>query len=427
MKEASDITALVFDHGLFVPIAQRLAETYKRVLYLSPWQEAFPQLSKCVIGEVGNVERCDDFWPLLDEIDLFVFPDIQDSGLQDHLSAMGKPVWGSRTGDKVEINRRKFLLLLEELGLEVPRYTVCNGLTDLAEHLIDKEDKYIKVSKFRGDWETGHYRNWQLDQGMIQGIRQQFGPYSEQIPFLVFDPIDTDIEMGVDTFCVNGLWPDVTLHGYEKKDEAYLSAVQHKNQLPDFVKEMMAAFGPVFESLSYCNSMSAEFRVKDDKAYFIDPCCRFPLPGTGSKISLLKNLPEFMWAAANGEMIDLKPSAKFSAEVCLTMKTDKKDWGMVEIPKELSGKMLLSNCGSIDNIITFPPLEFRENHIGWLVSTGNTLQETIDRMLDLAGKLPDGVCANTLLLADLVKEIQTVEAEGIEFADEIPEPAEVVQ
>jgi hypothetical protein len=37
------------------------------------------------------------------------------------------------------------------------------------------------------------------------------------------------------------------------------------------------------------------------------------------------------------------------------------------------------------------------------------------------------VSANTLLLSELIKEINVGEAEGIEFADTIPQPEIVVQ
>jgi hypothetical protein len=428
MKEASDITALVFDHGLFLPVAQTLAGKFKRVLYHTPWEESFPQISKCVIGsDVSGVERCEDFWPLIDEIDLFVFPDIQHGGLQSYLKSIGKPVWGSGTADKLEINRRKFLNFLDESGLHVPPHKVRYGVTELRDYLKDKEDVYIKISKFRGDWETGCFRNWKLDEGMIDGVAHQFGPWREKIPFLVFDNIETEIEVGLDTFFVDGQWPDVTQIGYEKKDEAYVSAVQNKKQLPPFIEEAMEALTPRLTESGYCNSLSAEFRVAKDKAYFIDPCCRFPQPGTSSKLALLSNLPEFIWSSANGIVVPLQPKKRFSAEVCVKMKGDKKDWLNITVPDDMKEWLKLSNCGKIDGVVSFPPIEFREDRLGWIVSIGNTLKECVDDILDKAGKLPDGVSANTLLLSELIKEINVGEAEGIEFADTIPQPEIVVQ
>jgi len=46
-------------------------------------RKGFPLLNDCIIGDgFENVERCNDFWKIKSEIDLFVFSDIQHSGLQ---------------------------------------------------------------------------------------------------------------------------------------------------------------------------------------------------------------------------------------------------------------------------------------------------------------------------------------------------------
>ena len=159
MKSVSEITACVIDHGLFLPLALKLAKTYKRVLYYTPWEKGFPVIGDCIIGDgFDQIERCNDFWPIKSEIDLFVCPDIQHSGLQLELESQGFAVWGSRNGDSLEINRSKFHRILDELGLEVPEHTEIRGLAALREYLSDKSDKYIKMSKFRGSFESFHWR-----------------------------------------------------------------------------------------------------------------------------------------------------------------------------------------------------------------------------------------------------------------------------
>lgn len=148
MTNPSSMTAMVFDHGLFLPLAQKLSPSFKRMLYFSEWQEGFPTLNKRVIGDgYEGIDRIDDIWPYVAETDLFIMPDIYNSGLQEHLEGMGKLVWGSRKGDKLEINRSEFLWTLHELGLEVPKYQKIVGLSELRNHLKDREDVYIKISK----------------------------------------------------------------------------------------------------------------------------------------------------------------------------------------------------------------------------------------------------------------------------------------
>lgn len=428
MKDVSQVTALVVDHGLFLPIAHRLAKGMGRVLYHTPWEKGFPSLTDCIIGDgYDDIELCKDFWPIIDDIDLFVFPDILHSGLQLHLEAMGKAVWGSRAADSIEINRRKFMSLLEELDMDVPGYASVTGITALREHLADKEDKYIKVSKFRGDWETGHWRSSKLDEPMLDHLACRFGPAKEMIPFLICDSIDTDIELGVDTFCIDGQFPDHMIHGYEQKDEGFLAEVQPRTMLPDSIQEVLEKFGPVLGQFRYRNSFTAEVRKAGEKSYFIDPCCRFPMPCTGSKTELCDNLPEVMLAGAHGELEQPKYSARFSAESCLTMKMDKDQWGTAEFPDSIKDYVKLSNSCQIDGMECFPPVEFRENRIGWIVATGGSIEETIQTLLERVKELPKGVSANTDSLTSLLKELEQAEKEGIEFSQDIPEPSIVVK
>src|SRR5207247_4374584 len=267
--------------------------SYGRVLYFTPLEEGFPCLSRCIIGDgFERVERCNDIWKVKNDVDVFVFPDIQHSGLQLELESQGKPVWGSRNADSLEMFREKFNKTLERLGLEVPPHEVVVGLDALRKHLRDKEDKFIKISKFRGDWETGKWRNWSVDEPMLDGFAVRFGPAKDLIRFLVMDPIETDIELGCDTFCIDGEWPDLMIQGYENKDEGFISAVRKRDEMPDCIKEVLEAFGPELGHYRYRNSFSLELRVTGEQAYFIDPCCRFPMPPTGSKTELWSNIAE---------------------------------------------------------------------------------------------------------------------------------------
>lgn len=429
MKEPSQVTALVFDHSLFIPLAQRLAKGFKRVLYHSPFEEGFTTINKAIIGDgFPDIERCDDFWSMKDEIDLFVFPDIQHAGLQLELERQGKAIWGSRRGDSLELKRQKFHRVLKEVGLDVPVFFVVPGLDALREHLRDKTDKYIKISRYRGSMETTHWRDWDLDEGWLDVLAVRFGPAKNLIPFLVFDEIETELEIGGDTYCVDGQWPSIMLHGDEWKDKGYFGAVTKREDMPEQIQRVMDAFSAVLEGFRYRNQWSMELRVMGDKAYFIDPTCRGGLPSTGSQLQLWGNFPEIVWRGANGELIDPEPTAQFSAECVLTMKSEKHQWGKTRIVKELSEFAKFGGCCEIDGAVCFPPDDSHGEEIGWLVATGDTMEETIETMLERVKLLPDGVSANTESLIHLLKEIKQAEEQGIEFAeDAIPDPSTVLE
>jgi len=272
--DLSGKTVLVRGHGLDIPLARKLSQSFGRVLYFADWEEGFSSIKKFSIGNgFPDIERCEDLWHAKKDVDLFLYPDIGHSGEQLELESQGYRVWGSRLGDELELDRELFLGVLSDLGLEVPKYEVVVGLERLGDVLKDREDCYVKISRFRGDMETTHWRSWDLDEWVYHGWEVKFGPAGTTMRFLLFDPIDTPLEIGGDTYCVDGQWPSLMLHGIEWKDQGYFSFVTKRDEMPDAIKDTLDAFGPVLKQYRYRNQWSMELRVKDDKAYFIDPTC----------------------------------------------------------------------------------------------------------------------------------------------------------
>lgn len=420
-----DATVLIFDHSLFQPLAQRLVGHFKRVLYHVPVSESFPTLNKYILGDgYDGIERVDDIWKVMPEVDLCAFPDIYDSGLQLHLEEIGKRVWGSRTADSLEINREKFLRILGEVGLEVPKFVRIVGLTKLREYLKDHEDVYIKISKFRGTLETTHWRNWAEDEGWLDFMAVKLGPAKDLLPFLVFEAIETDLEIGADTFTIDGQFPSKMLHGLEWKDKGYLGAVTDTDEMPEHTKDVLEAFAPVLKQHRCRNFMSMEIRVRDDVGYYIDPTQRCPCPGTGSQLALISNLPEVMLAGAAGELVQPEFSDEVVAECVLSCKGPRECWGVVEFPKELKEHVFCGSSCEIDGKICSPPNpDDNDDTVGWLVAKGESIEQVVERMKEYEGMLPDGVSAKTDSLFDLLKEAHKEEDEGIPFIDDtLPKP-----
>lgn len=429
MKEVKDITVLVADNGLFLPMAHRMAEECSRVLVWSSDQRSFPSLRQGAIGDgFDRIERVWDFWPHIDDIDLFCFPDIGQSGLQAHLESMGKAVWGSRTGDVLETDREFFMQTIEDLGLDVASFEVVTGLDNLRVYLKDREDKYVKTSFWRGDFETHHWKSWDIDEGWLDEQAIIFGPLKNIIRFLVFDAIETDLEIGSDTYCIDGRFPGIMLNGLEHKDTTYFGAVTKTEEMPEQVLKVLDAFSPTLASHGYRNQWSTEIRIKDDKAYFIDATCRGGMPSSGSQQLLWKNFAEIVWAGANGELIDPEPAAAFSIECMITCKQSKDGWTRVCIDPELERNCRFSYSGFLDGCYVFPPEEMHQGELGWLVAIGDTPTETLDEAKRLADMLPDGLDANLENLTGLIIEIEHANMEGIPFTKEkVPTPAEVIE
>lgn len=426
-EDFSSKTCLVVDHGFFLPLAHRLAESFGRVLYYTPWEKGYPVLNEGIIGAgFGDIIRCNDFWRLKKSIDLFVFPDLYHAGLQAELRAQGCRVWGAGDGMKLELDREFFLKKLGELGLAVSPYKTKRGLSALADYLKDKKDQYIKVSLWRGSWETKHWRSWAEDAEKLDVWAVRLGGLKEHVPFLVFDEIPTKLEIGGDTYCVHGQWPAFMLHGIEKKDEAYFAAVTSKREMPDELTHILDSFTPFLAENHYAAQWSMEVRVTDDEAYFIDATTRGGLPSTASFLSA-KNIPEILWHGAAGELVEIDYGYKFAAECMVKIMGEADAWASFIIPDELKPWLKLSDCCELDGKIWFPsdgtkPIE----EIGWLVAIGDTPTEVARKMNEQADLLPDSADASVEALADILREITAEEEAGIKFTDQEIPPPEIV-
>ena len=417
MKPTSDITVLCFDHGLFLPVAHRMAKECKRVLYATPWETGFAKLGNCIVGDgFDDIERCDDIWAVMPEVDLVVFPDIQHAGLQLHLESIGKPVWGARAADSLEIDRHKFLDVMAKTGLPMPEQTTVVGVSKLRQFLKHKGECYIKISKFRGDHETRKWKGMDSDEGWIDALAVKFGPAKEYIPFLVFEPIDAAVEDGLDTYCVDGQWPSLVLHGLENKDKCYLGAVTPRDEMPKELTDILDAFGPIFKDYRYRNQFSMEAR----NGVFIDPTCRGGLPSTASQLANWSNFPDIVWCGANGILVEPEPAHNFSAEAILSIKTEKDQWSKARFEGEICEHVHLAGACLIDGAHCWPPDGAADNNLGWLQAGGDSIEEAIENLKRLAEELPDGVSAATDELVGLLKTMQEGEKEGLDFGGQPP-------
>src|SRR6185312_3285192 len=166
------------DQGTFISIADKLSETMAKVYYHSPYETEYQDVRACVQGTgLDRVIRLDDFLDpdYLDEIDLFVFPDIGFGGLQRHLRSIGKAVWGHMGATDLELYRTMFLDTLEEVGLPTIQSERITGVTALARYLKTHKNKWIKINRFRGNMETWHHQDYEHSVAMLDTLAVVFG------------------------------------------------------------------------------------------------------------------------------------------------------------------------------------------------------------------------------------------------------------
>jgi len=425
MSEVSSKTVLCIDHGMFLAVACKLAESFKRVLYYTPFEKGFPILNDCIQGDgFDNVERVDDIWEHMDEIDLAVFPDLQHSGLQLHLESLGKRVWGSREGDDLELRRSFLKKTQEKLGLAVPEYQSVRGIANLRSYLKEHTDQFVKISKYRGVMETWHHLNYEQSQPMLDHLAVMFGPLQDEVPFLVEGPIKTDLEVGYDGWSIDGEWPDIGLHGVEAKDKALIASVQEYSEMPEELIDINEALSPVLKGYRYRNFLSTEIRVTEDKAFMIDITTRAPSPGIEIHMEIWKNLAEIIWHGAGGEMVGPIPTANFGVECMIDHTGSEERWRLLQIPAKAEPWVKLYSACKHNDLHCIPPFPHSNDTIGAVVGIGDTVEEAIEHLKSTVELLHDQpVMVHTDALVDTLREIHSAEEQGIEFSKEkVPEP-----
>ncbi len=430
-KDIQDLILCVIDHGVYFPVAQRLARDAKKVYYHTPNGEAFKTFSKMVLGYGhGDVEWTDDFWKHKSEIDAFVFPDLGDAGLQLELESQGFPIWGSKDAAIYEDHRGLWIKTCHELGLPMPKTHVIKGITNLTLFFAENlgEVFHVKISQFRGDMETWRACEPSQIQNKLDTLAMKFGPWKESIVFYVQEPVETDIESGADTYSIHGQWPDKIVLGYERKGQSYFATWKERSEMPEEVWKVNEALTKLLADKRYCNLVSTEVRINDDGSYLLDPCFRTPSPAGEEELELYGNFTEIVYRGAMGEMVQPEMTAKFCGEAVIAYTGDRDGWKSVRVPEEVRQWVKLYACGYEDGAFHFPPNQDPEA-IGCAVALADTPEGVLDGLKALREALKDSaVDVQIEPINNLFREVEQAEEQGIPFSDlPLPSPEEVLE
>ena len=388
IKDPSDVVALVVDNGLFVEIAIKLAKTYKKVYYYVPWESAFAKMNLGMIGTgLEGIEVVDSIYgPHFDEVDLFVFPDIYFGHEQEHLVKMGKAVWGSRTGECMELQREGMKDILKALDLPVGKYTHVKGMENLRAFLKANDGQvfHVKIDKWRGTFETFRVKSYAEVEPKLDEVEFNLGAFKHVIEFTVEEDLPDRVEVGTDCWVITddegvAHYPDSTISGIEIKDVGFASIFKKYADIPEVVTRFNERMKPVFGAYNWRGFMSTEVRVgKDMKPYMIDLCARAPSPPNELYQEQYSNLADCIWAGANGIVIEPEATAKYGAEIMLHSSWADCGWQPVSFPPELRDMVKLRNATCINGIYYAIPQSCGLPEVGAVIGLGDTLQEALD-------------------------------------------------
>jgi len=388
LNDYSRKTVLIVDNGLFVDLATTLAKSFGKVLYYSPWEKSFPVSNETLIGDgLQGVTKIDSIWPVIEDVHLFVFPDIFHGPLQVYLARQGKRVWGGRLGENLEILRGLSKRWLKDVGLEVGPWRQIRGIDRLRSYLAENPDQFVKVSRTRGDMETFHAPSYKLIEPRLDELEHTLGAKKNVQEFIVESPINPAIEVGYDGYTVDGRFPGHALYGVETKDAAYLGQVVPYQELPAGAIEVNRKLSPLFRDWNYRGFFSSEIRIKGGKPYLIDPCCRMASPPGELYQHMIANLADILWHGADGVLVEPEFIDSWGAQLVMRSSWAEKEWQPVDFPASIRDQVKLHYLTRIGGRHYVVPQAIEMPEIGAVVATGSSPEDAIKAVTKIAEKI----------------------------------------
>lgn len=386
----SDKRVLFYDKGCFIAFAQRLARDFAWVGYYTPGLEcAYPHPYDVAIGEgLTEIERVYDFWDEVETADLIVFPDVGNGDLQDYLRKQGKRVWGSGGAQWLELNRIESRQHMHDLGLKIPPTTRVKGVTKLRAYLNEHEDVWVKISLFRGAFETYHHINSFLSKVWLDTLTVELGAQAEHIEFVIEDGVE-GVEIGWDSHCIDGQFPELGFYGLEVKDKALIGVMKKFSSLPEKVQNVYTSLSPALNEGKYRNYFSVEMRLNGirESPCIIDPCCRLGSPCSEGWMELAGNLGEIVYFGAEGTLVQTTPVAPYAVLAVIVSEWATKYWTPIDVPKEIREWVKMKCLTVIDGDYYYVPGDLQQAEIGVVVGIGNSLDEAIEMCEDNAEQI----------------------------------------
>ena len=158
---SKDKVILCVDNGLFFEFCLKLADHFKKVYYYTEWKDAYPGMAEAVVGtewkngkmlntfDGKNIERVENLFAIIHEIDCFFTPDIYDGDLLELLRESGIACFGSGLAETLELNRFETAVEMKKIGMDVANTIKVVGMEALRNHLKKVKNKFVKISKYQ--------------------------------------------------------------------------------------------------------------------------------------------------------------------------------------------------------------------------------------------------------------------------------------
>jgi hypothetical protein len=381
---------LVVDYGSQLKFAERMAESFDTVFYFNPnvW-DGFQTVRDMEVGQgVKGIIKIKEWTSVVDIINCAAFTDCYEPEFQKYLRDLGIPVFGSGFSAELETDRGYLKDVIKQIGLPIGKFEIAKGIDYLEYLLKEKENVFIK-SNHRGDHETEKWKNYKLSKGSLRRMRKEMGIFGLNETYIVEEKLDSIGEIGIDTFCVDGNYPQNVLAGIEVKDAGYIGCFMSYYDLPKQLKKVSDAFAPIFRDLGYRGSHSNEVIIgKDLEGYVIDLTQRMPQPPNDAILNAVSNYAECVSLVANGIVPIVRNDYKYVCQFILKSDIAKIDDTPIIVPDQYKKFVSVKNL-YVDNEGTwyYTKRGMAMCEIGSVSAYGDTLKQAIEMAKEISDSI----------------------------------------
>lgn len=273
---------------------------------------------------------------------------------------------------------------MKHSGLPVVPWGWIKGFTALREFLQNHSNYYVKVSKWRGSWETLFSEDYELVKPELDEREMKLSGVAEQIEFIVEEKLEDAVEMATDGWCIDGEFPAGTLVGVEVKDQCYAGKFMPWEEVPVSLQHLNQKLAPTLRNYGYRNFWSPESLISGGKAFLNDPCCRIPEPPGSLYLEFFTNLAEIIWAGANGQLIEPEVIAPIGVQLILCSEWSDCHWNTFEWPKKYDRNVKLREACFVDGKYRSIPQNIGLTQPASVVAWGKTLDEAEEMAIEVA-------------------------------------------
>ena len=402
---------LVIDPGgLYVENANALADKGKnKVFYYTNWPSAYPRFNDYAPGlNFDHLTKVKWIDQAAEEADCIVNFDVH---MNDWIVVLKKlypkkSIFGAGLGERIEADRWFLKKLIKQLGLPIMKADKIHGLTRLKEFIKTNPDKYIKADIFRSEdrgINSFNAKSFDTAEEIFKEIATAFGPFDDEIDFIVEEKIKSDVEVGFDGFYSAGVgYGENAMVGYEYEKSCYVAVNTKIKDLPVPLAETMTKFSKVLDIMDYRGAISTEEKIVDKlRHYLLDVCSRLPSP-CGDMYCLSKNYPEMVNNIGLKKPFKLDIPFKYVAVAPIECQHAENHWVRIILDKKDRENVKLKTTACVDGKYYAVP---GHSTVAVIIAGGNTVDEVINLVKKYSEKVSGyGLSSTVIKDFDSIKE-----------------------